>query len=352
MQSSYRLFKIFGISVELHFTFILLLLLFLLTDQKFFVVFVLVFFIVLIHELVHSLVAKGFGIKVPRITLTFIGGLANIEVPENPKREFLISLSGPMSNFLMLFIVVLAASSAGIPFEALLDQTQVFVQIVDIPSLLSNLFWINLILGAFNLLPGFPMDGGRVFRAFLAFFIDYIKATEIAVFIGRIIAVIFFFVGLMGNISLLIIAVFLFFSGGQELEVIRLKHIFKGMKAGNIAVPNPRYVNEVAPIKDFIDNIAVPEQTHYPVTDLNGRIVGLLHMENLKGIKGDISRLTARDFAFRGIDSVDAEAKVEDLLLDLMAKEFVLVIQNDHVVGYITPRHLLEVARFYRIRGA
>jgi len=216
-MSSVQVFKIFGISIELHITFLIFLLL-VVFDPFLFGFMLLVFSIVLIHELFHSLVALYYKIPVPKITLTPIGGIASIEVPEDPKKEFLISLAGPFSNILFFVLIFVAASVLGIPLEPL---SWYFgggrIDLMDMSSLLSALLWLNFILGAFNLLPGYPMDGGRVFRAFLAFRIDYLKATQIAVNTGKIIAVL---ISLWGVLSLapftFIIGVSCFLQGGRS----------------------------------------------------------------------------------------------------------------------------------------
>ena len=370
MQSSYRIFKIFGISVELHFTFVLFLgVIFLraLWDfltlpakadlamqqgiQDFFLLIIL-FSIVLIHELFHSLTAKHYGIPVPRITLTPIGGLANIELPEDPKKEFLISLAGPMSNFLLLFVIAVAAVAIDMPLSGFfsLAGPQGELNIFNAQNLLNELFWINLMLGVFNLLPGFPMDGGRVLRALLAFWMGYVKATEIAVKVGRLISILLIVLGLFENPVLLLIGIFLLLSGGQELSVLKLRHSFAGLKLRNIAVQNVRYVSEEATIRDFMGAVASPEQDHYPVVDPTGKVVGVLRISDLRNVSGkDMDGLTVRHVAVKQPDVLDANLDVEESLGTLLSKDFVLIVDAGKVIGYVTPGHLIEASKFYGI---
>jgi Zn-dependent protease len=206
------LFKIFGISVELHITFLLFMLLFLVGSLQQFIILLMVFSIVLLHELCHSLVALYYKIKVPKIVLTPIGGLANIELPENPKKEFLISIAGPMSNFVLMFVGVALALLTGVSYDQIVAGFSGDVNLSQPSSILGYFIFINFILGAFNILPGFPMDGGRVFRAVLAFKYDYIKATDIAVKVGRVVALFVILLAFYSqNILMAVIGVFLLF---------------------------------------------------------------------------------------------------------------------------------------------
>ncbi len=365
MASSYRIFKIFGISIELHITFLFFLVLLLLFDVTTLYLWLMVFFIVLIHELVHSLVAMRFKIKVPSILLTPIGGLSNIDVPEDPKKEFLISFAGPFSNLVMAGAAVAFMSLSSL---ILTDYNTFFnlfetgkANFLDPGYILSGFVWVNLTLGLFNLLPGFPMDGGRVFRALMAFRMDYIKATQIAVQVGKVIAVIVFLVGLgaMGLITgsyainpiTMLIGVFLYFSGGQELQVLKIRHALEGMTPKDIAIHEMRYVNESMSLAEFFSTVASLEQSHYPVTDATGKVIGVLYIEDLRDVRREnTSTILVGSVTRRRIDVVDAGTSISDKLPILLSKDFVLVVEAGNVLGYVTPGHLLDVARFSRIR--
>ena len=191
MRGSIKLFEVFGISVNIHITFLLLpVLFFFMSGWSGVVLVIIVFACVTFHELMHSIVAKRFGIEVRSITLLPIGGIASMnKIPENPKQEILISISGPMSNIFLasvLYIVLYCAPwfSRGILWHA----QDPFASGVSLVNLLVWLFWANMMLAAFNMLPAFPMDGGRILRAILALKMDYMKATRIAVNIGHVLA--------------------------------------------------------------------------------------------------------------------------------------------------------------------
>jgi len=214
--------KLFGIRIRVHPTFIWLLLIFLAFGGWSSVFLTLVVFaFVVLHELSHSMVARAYGIHVQDITLLPIGGVARFgSMPEHPGTEFAISIAGPALNFAVVGLVYAVRSLAGPWLSA---------PAVD---LLNMVFYVNLVLGTFNLLPAFPMDGGRLLRAFLATGRGYLRATQIAVLVGRAIAVgmvaISFATMFMPEVGwnwwLLIIAAFIWVSGKQEEMAVAARH--------------------------------------------------------------------------------------------------------------------------------
>lgn len=173
-----------------------------------------VFGCVLLHELGHSLTARRFGIGTWGITLTPIGGLASLErMPREPRLEFWITVAGPAVN------VVIAALLYGL--TSLVDVSAISSRAMFIGyTFLVQLMWINVGLVVFNLLPAFPMDGGRILRATLASWLNYRDATKIAVRVGQVVAVGIGIASILGYLSLmgLLIAYFVFISGEEELQ--------------------------------------------------------------------------------------------------------------------------------------
>jgi len=218
--------KLFDIRIRIHPTFIWLLLFLLLVGGYQAVAWVvLVFTFVVLHELSHSLVARAHGIPVQDITLLPIGGVARLgAMPEHPGTELAITIAGPALNFAV----------AGVAY-GLLVLTAPFV-----PGWLTDLFQkilvINLALGTFNLLPGFPMDGGRLLRAYLARTRGYVEATHIAARVGRWMAAAFVVFGLtrvfggdFGGFWLVLIAFFVYVSGKQEEMAVAARHATRGL---------------------------------------------------------------------------------------------------------------------------
>ena len=196
----------------------------------------LLFFCVTLHEFGHALVAQYFGLKVPHITLLPIGGVASLErMPDKPLHEFLIAIAGPLVNFaialILLPVILLSGNSAMLGLNNIATilsgtQTPGFITFVLF------LFYTNIALGVFNLLPAFPMDGGRILRAVLAFGISYVDATRIAVFVGRIMAILFALWGIVNrDIFFLLIAFFVYVGGGSEREAVESKAVLRNVKA-------------------------------------------------------------------------------------------------------------------------
>ncbi len=224
-MGSFRLGSLFGIAIQCSWSFVLLvlLLLALTNDPAQAALYLgLLFGAVLLHELGHALVARRFGIRVLDIALWPLGGMARMsEMPEKPKVEGCIAAAGPAVN------LVLAAASGLVFLPTLLLPQSAPVD--SIRSVLLQFLWINAALGTLNLLPAFPMDGGRILRAWLARTRDWVDATELAVRTGRWIAGGMVVVGLLsGNLgwalALLVIAGFVWITGTRELIVVRLRH--------------------------------------------------------------------------------------------------------------------------------
>jgi len=225
-----RLGRVVGIPIEIHWTFWLLLMFVFVGDfsengdanAAFSGVFtvVAIFTCVVLHELGHALAALRFGVKTRDITLYPIGGVARLErIPENPVQELIIAIAGPLVN--IVIVAILLAMGTVLP-EHIEDPSALVKS-----SLLSRLLLVNTSLVIFNLLPAFPMDGGRIFRAFLALFMDYAQATRIAASVGQLMAIIFVFVGLSGNTMLLFIAFFVWLGASSEATSVEQRVLLK-----------------------------------------------------------------------------------------------------------------------------
>lgn len=193
----------FGIPIWLHWSWVLLFLMVLVTNRSFALVYAGLFALVLLHELGHSLAARYYGIPTDNITLWPFGGIASIQVPSVPKQEFFVAVAGPAVNLLLIPILNVLR--------------------IDLPESYSNfctqLGYYNIALLVFNLIPAFPMDGGRVFRSLLSMMLrNHLKATLIAVRVGQVICVGFGILGVMtGGFMLVVIAFFIFLAAEGEL---------------------------------------------------------------------------------------------------------------------------------------
>jgi len=286
------LFRFFDIDVRVHWSFILILAwgAFIYSSGPAgpfvgaiygILIILLLFICVTLHEFGHALVAKYFGINVPHITLLPIGGVASLErMPDQPLHEFLIAIAGPLVNFILALIVFPILLFSGSPPTIALTGATTILSGAEAPTaitLLLFLFYANIALGAFNLLPAFPMDGGRVLRAILAFGISYVEATRIAVFVGRIMAVLFALWGIINrDIFFLLIAFFVYVGGGSEREAVESKAVLRNLKAREALTESAVSLYTSERVDRAVELIMNSYQTDYPVMDLSGRFTGVL----------------------------------------------------------------------------
>jgi Zn-dependent protease len=238
MGWSIKLGQIFGINIKVHLTFLLILIWGAFSyggnagPLYGLLVTLALFTLVLLHELGHSLAAIGYGIPVEDITLLPIGGVARLaRMPEKPLHELVVALAGPLVNVVLALIllpIVLGLSVA----QAVPLTLNAWSQPGAV-GLLAFLLSANVSLAAFNLIPAFPMDGGRVFRAVMGLFLDYQQATRIAVTVGRVLAVGFGLFGLVsGQILLAFIAFFIFMASGQEGQAVAARGLLRNVRVG------------------------------------------------------------------------------------------------------------------------
>jgi Zn-dependent protease len=178
---------------------------------------VLLFACVLAHEFGHIFTARAFGVATPDVTLLPIGGVARLErIPEEPRQELLIAIAGPLVNVAIALGLVLAGARLQAGDLAAMDSSSV--------SLADRLAAVNLFLALFNMIPAFPMDGGRVLRALLATRMGYVRATEIAAKIGQGVAFALGFVGLLYDPMLIFIAIFVYLAASGEAHVVAMRY--------------------------------------------------------------------------------------------------------------------------------
>ncbi|MBV9392080.1 MAG: site-2 protease family protein [Verrucomicrobia bacterium] len=218
MRSSLKIATIFGIEVRIHITFILFLLWIWFSYYTIAgtpgaiqgVLFMLALFgCVLLHEFGHAFAARAFGIVTPDITLLPIGGVARLSrIPEEPWQELVVAIAGPLVNVVIVIVLVLFLhASGGLQEIRYLESPRV--------EMVAKLLSVNVMLVLFNLIPAFPMDGGRILRALLAMVMPYLRATQIAAAVGQILAVVFGIIGIFGNVFLIFIA-FVIYTGAQQ----------------------------------------------------------------------------------------------------------------------------------------
>jgi Zn-dependent protease/CBS domain-containing protein len=284
---SWHLGSLFGIEVRVHATFVMLLAWVALSHVMHGhdvgvalggVAYILaVFAIVVLHELGHALTARRFGIATRDITLLPIGGVARLErMPTKPSQELLVAIAGPAVNValaVLLFGVLTAMGAAS-------DVGQ--LSIVGGPFL-AKLMWTNVGLAVFNLLPAFPMDGGRVLRALVALRTDYLRATDIAASVGQAVALVFGLVGLFSNPFLVFIAFFVWVGAQEEATMVHVRASLAGVPVARAMIPDVATVAPTQPVSDVVQHMLAGFQDDLPVVD-DGALVGVVgRTEALRG---------------------------------------------------------------------
>jgi Zn-dependent protease/CBS domain-containing protein len=287
MGGSFTVGRAFGIDVKVHWTFFLLLAFFGLTAYQrsgslssalvTVGIIVALFFCVLLHEYGHSLVAQRLGIVVSDITLLPIGGLARLKtLPERPWDEVKIAVAGPLVN------VVLAPIFFGIALllgGSIMTPTDILEGVQSAGQIFAYLGIINVALVVFNLIPAFPMDGGRVLRGLLATRLGPVRATDISSAVGQFFAAAFFLIGLLGGYFLLaLVGVFIFFGASGEAQMVRQRELTRGLTVSDVMGTRP-HLETVTPYHTFgqvLDTVIHGYQEDFPVMDEEGKLVGML----------------------------------------------------------------------------
>lgn len=340
--------RIAGIEITLHWSFLIMIVLFTVFLGWKMGVFLLVgFACVVLHELGHALVARLFKIRTERIVLLPIGGLAQLErIPTNPWQELLIALAGPMVNAVLLGATLLTILIFDLPFLELLDTSpesnEAFQTALIEPHYLHwQLVFFNLFLFGFNLIPAFPMDGGRVLRALLATGIDYIQATRIAARIGQGFAVAFFIFALLnpqGYFLLMLVAFFIFLSGGAEVTLVRTRKLLHGRKAREAMITEFDVVEPLDPLWKVVDLMKKGHQSDFPVCR-DGRVFGVLtRTQALEAYRKHGPGVLAGDIPFTEIEAIDVEAPLEEVLelLQSSSSPLIPVESEGRLAGVIT----------------
>ncbi|MCG6121424.1 MAG: site-2 protease family protein [Microvirga sp.] len=310
---------------------------------------VLIFACVLAHEFGHIFAARRYGVRTPEVILSPIGGIANMErIPDDPRQELVVALAGPAVNVVIaaaLFLVLGANFSA-------VDLTR-----IENPAmgLLAQVAGVNVILVLFNMLPAFPMDGGRVLRALLAMRMDYTKATRIAARIGQAAAIAFAVIGLFWNPILILIAVFVYFAASAELEQSAAKDLAHGIVVADAMVVVVETLPAHASLADAVDALVRTSQKDFPVVDAQGHPLGLLTREGLIAALG-IRDGSAPDVAgamLPEIPRIMAAAPLSDgmdLLMRSGAPALFALDARERLVGLLTRENIGEMVMVREMR--
>jgi len=361
-MSSLKLMTVRGIPIRIHLTFPLILVLAAfqgglgqpkdrLGGAVFGVVVTLLLFIcVVLHELAHSLVAMRFGTSVKEIVLLPLGGVARMEeMPEQPYQELLMALAGPVTSG-VIGVVFAIATVLALPLHVWgrLDQVLEMTGDLNWLDLLPYLAATNLFLAGFNLIPAFPMDGGRVLRALLATVIPYGRATAIAVSVGQGLAWLIGLYGLLGrNVLMILVAVFVHVGAAQEGRMVQLKIALAGLQVQQVFSRDARPVFPTDPLSRAVDMMLEGFQADFPVCD-GERLVGMLTQSDvLAGLKAHGPQAPTEAVMRRKFLVVGPEDDLYDVQQRMAQAglEAVPVVEGDRFLGLLTQQDLQEAYR-------
>ncbi len=301
---------------------------------------VLLFACVVLHEFGHIAAARRYGISTPEVTLLPIGGVASLQrLPSDPSQELVVALAGPAVNLVIGLLLIAAIGPAH-----LADLMQ-----IDNPSLsmISRLAVANIFLAVFNLIPAFPMDGGRVLHALVAMRVGGPRATEIAARIGQALAFGLGFLGLFGNPLLVFIAIFVYIAAAAEAQMSAAQESLKGVSVGEAMETRFTPVSIDANLGQAVDALLATAQHEFPVVDAFGKPVGLLTREDiLSAVRKHGGDEPASAFMRSGVDSVRPATPVESVFDRLQGPGSSALYVTDadgRIVGLLTRQALGEV---------
>jgi Zn-dependent protease/predicted transcriptional regulator len=310
-------------------------------------VFILALFLcVVLHEYGHALTARKYGIKTRDITLYPIGGVARLErMPDKPIEELWVALMGPAVNLVIAagIFTYLYATDSLVPLNELTIASG---------SFLERLMAVNISLVLFNLVPAFPMDGGRILRAILALRLEYVRATQIAASIGQGMALLFGFLGLIGSPTLLFIAFFVWIGASQEASAAQVKNSVSGIPITRAMLTDFKTLSPHDNLSQVVALILAGSQHDFPVVDANGKVAGILDRDSfIRALTQHGQSASVMDFIRRDLPEVDSHEMIEMVLMRLQESgtKTLPVTHTGQLVGLITMENITE---YLMIRSA
>jgi Zn-dependent protease/CBS domain-containing protein len=351
MGGAFILGRVAGIDLKVHWTFLLLLAYFAFAGYQgsgsvtnalvTALVIVALFVCVVLHEYGHSLVAQRLGIEIQDITVLPIGGVARLKsLPEKPWDEVKIAIAGPLVNVVLAPIFFAIALLLG---ASPLDIANILQGGNSLGQIFAYLGFINVALVVFNLIPAFPLDGGRVLRGLLATRLGAVRATDVSAAIGQLFAVAFFLIGLLGgNFLLALVAVFIFFGATGESQMVRQHEQTRGLTVSDVMGTKPR-TETVTPSHTFgqvLDSVIHGYQEDFPVLDESGKLLGMLTRDEIMTAAHSPERYqSVRDLMKTNVPTISSQADLfEDGLriLQQSGLRALPVTESGELVGMLT----------------
>ena len=307
---------------------------------------VLLFLCVLLHEFGHIFTARAFGVRTPDVILLPIGGVARLErIPEKPSEEFLIAIAGPAVNVVIAsLLVLLAGANLSADHLAALESADV--------SMIDRLAAVNLFLAVFNLIPAFPMDGGRVLRALLAARLGYVRATEIAAMIGQWVAFALGFLGLFGNPLLIFIAIFVYLAAASEAHLVAIRAMSRGIPVTAAMMTQFATLTPDEHVDAAVETLLRTSQGEFPVVDGDGRPLGVLVRNDLiRALKERGPNARVADAMTGGIPTLNKSCCLDEafrLLQEKSVPAVGIVDMSGRLVGLVTSETIRQMLMLHQ----
>lgn len=339
--------RIAGTDIRLHFTFLLFLAWIGIADYlqggmpaavDSVVFILLVFLCVTLHEFGHIAMARRFGIKTPQVILSPIGGIASLErMPERPSQELLVAIAGPLVN-VVIALLLMAVFGIGMNRIAGIE--------FDSATLADRLLIVNVVLVLFNMVPAFPMDGGRVLRALLAMNMGAPKATALAARIGQGFAFLFFLLGLLYNPILMFVGIFIYLAAASEEQSAAFTGFASRLKVKDAMEPSPILLSAGEPLSKAVDALLSSPQKEFPVLDAGGQVVGLLDRDAMIIGLRDQGAATAVGTAMRPSHPLRLDQPLVDAFTRMRTgggRAEVVLDATGQVAGILTQENIAEM---------
>jgi stage IV sporulation protein FB len=355
MSWSVNIGSIAGTAIRIHVTFILFLAFFffvglasgsVLDALKTVAFVVLLFACVLAHEFGHIFTARAFGVETPDVTLLPIGGVARLaRIPEKPVQELLIAIAGPLVN-VAIALALMAVTSTHISngmFAAMENPKA---------SMIDQLLEANLFIALFNMIPAFPMDGGRVLRALLAIKLGHLRATEIAATIGQWAAFALGFAGLFWNPMLIFIALFVYLAAGSEAQMVALRAMSRDVPVTTAMVTQFAALTGDEHIDAAVETLLQTSQTDFPVVDDGHRLIGIVgRAEIIRALRERGPDAPVSDVMVKDIPTIERSHRLEEafrLLQENAVPAVGVVDYSGRLIGLVTAATIGEMLMVQR----
>lgn len=358
MNRSLNLGSVSGIQIKVHWTFLLLIAWVAILEvirggglNNIFwgILFILVLFgCVVLHELGHALTAKKYDINTEKITLLPIGGVASLEsMPENPVEELLVALAGPAVNVVIAFLLYLV-----VPVESYLSQDpevlRESLKTIDAGNFFFYLLSANIILVLFNLIPAFPMDGGRVLRAVLSMKLDRVRATQVASMLGRMVAFFLFLFGLFYNPILVLIAIFVYFGAHGENVMVQQLTLLRDHKVKDAMMTDITTLSPDDTLEHVIDVVLAGAERDFVVTS-NGNIEGVLFQSDMReAIEKKKTDMQVKEMMHKDFETMVYDEDLTEIYRKIRStkEQFFPVLKNGQLAGAIDMSNISEFMTF------